>query len=101
MAGVPGDWTFLSNHAHVLLAAAAHPDARTDELAATVGITRRATLSILKDLEEAGYLTRTRVGRRTHYTITPNRPFRHPTAAHRHVDELLAIFGAEPSRNRS
>jgi len=94
---VARDWTFLSNHAHVLLAAATRPDALTDELATTVGITRRATLSILKDLEEAGYLTRTRVGRRTRYAITPHRPFRHPTAAHREVDELLDIFLPRPS----
>jgi DNA-binding IclR family transcriptional regulator len=85
-------WTFLTNHGHVLLAVAADPDARVEEIAAAVGISTRATLGILRDLEEAGYLTRSRRGRRTHYDLRPHRPFRHPSAAHREVDELLAIF---------
>lgn len=85
-------WTFLTNHGHVLLAVAADPDARVEEIAAQVGISSRATLAILRDLEEAGYLTRTRHGRRTHYEVRPHRPFRHPAAADHEVDELIAIF---------
>ncbi len=85
-------WTFLTNHGHVLLAVAADPDARVEEIAARVGITSRAVLAILRDLEEAGYVTRSRRGRRTHYEVRPHRPFRHPSTAHREVDDLLAIF---------
>jgi DNA-binding IclR family transcriptional regulator len=85
-------WTFLTNHGHVLLAVAADPDSRVEHIAARVGITQRATLGILRDLEEEGYLVRSRRGRRTHYAVQPHRPFRHPSAAHREVDELLAIF---------
>jgi hypothetical protein len=85
-------WTFLTNHGHVLLAVASTPDARVQDVAATVGITPRATLHILQDLEDAGYIHRTRVGRRNHYTLHRDRPFRHPTTAHHNVDELLTIF---------
>lgn len=85
-------WTFLTNHGHVLLAVAADPDARVADVAARVGISTRATLGILADLEEAGYVTRARRGRRTHYEVQPHRPFRHPAAAHRDVDGLLALF---------
>jgi len=85
-------WTFLTHHAHVLLAVARSPDARVHELATEVGVSERAVLSLLADLEEAGYLERTRVGRRTHYTVHPHRPFRHPATAAHEVDELLAIF---------
>ncbi len=85
-------WTFLTNHGHVLLAVAADPDVRVEEIAARVGITSRAVLVILRDLEEAGYVTRSRRGRRTHYEVRPHRPFRHPSTAHREVDDLLAIF---------
>ena len=85
-------WTFLTNHGHVLLAVAADPDARVEEVAARVGITARATLGILRDLEDAGYLVRTRSGRRTHYELLPHRPFRHPSTAAHEIDELLAIF---------
>ena len=85
-------WTFLTNHGHVLLAVATDADARVEEVAARVGITSRAVLAILRDLEDAGYLTRTRRGRRTHYEVVPHRPFRNPSEADREVDELLAVF---------
>ncbi len=85
-------WTFLTNHGHVLLAVAADPDARVAEIAARVGISTRATLGILRDLADGGYLTRSRRGRRTHYEVQSHRPFRHPSTAHREVDELLAVF---------
>ncbi|MFC8923632.1 helix-turn-helix transcriptional regulator [Cellulosimicrobium sp. NPDC057127] len=93
---VPPAWTFLTNHAHVLLAVAGEPDVRVADVAATVGISERAALSILRDLEDAGYLRRERVGRRTHYTVLEHRPFRHPQTRERDVDELLAIFAARP-----
>jgi DNA-binding MarR family transcriptional regulator len=85
-------WTFLTNHGHVLLAVAADPDSRVEDVARRVGISTRAALSILRDLEAEGYLVRSRRGRRTHYEVLPHRPFRHPSAAHREVDELLAVF---------
>jgi DNA-binding MarR family transcriptional regulator len=85
-------WTFLTNHGHVLLAVAADPDSRVEEVASRVGISPRAVLAILRDLEEAGYLTRSRRGRRSHYDVVPHRPFRHPREADREVDELLAVF---------
>ncbi|TKJ28855.1 winged helix-turn-helix domain-containing protein [Blastococcus sp. CCUG 61487] len=90
-AGRP-TWTFLTNHGHVLLAVAADGDARVEEIATTVGISTRAALSILRDLDDAGYLTRTRIGRRTHYELRPHQHFRHPATADHEVDELLAIF---------
>lgn len=85
-------WTFLTNHGHVLLAVATGPDRRVGDIAAEAGITTRATLTILNDLENAGYLGRTRIGRRTHYTLDPRRHFRHHLTADHEVGELLAIF---------
>ncbi len=89
-------WTFLTNHGHVLLAVAADPDQRINDIAATVGITPRATLAILKDLENTGYLHRRKIGRRSHYTIDAQQHFRHPSTAAREVGELLAIFTPNP-----
>jgi DNA-binding MarR family transcriptional regulator len=85
-------WTFLTNHGHVLLAVALNPDIRVKDVALTVGITTRHALLILRDLEDAGYVHRQRVGRVTHYTVHSGRPFRHPTAAAHQVAELIAIF---------
>jgi hypothetical protein len=94
-------WTLLTNHGHVLLAVAGSPDARVTEIAAQVGITVRATLAILKDLEAAGFLTRQRVGRRSHYTVDRHQHFRHPATAAHEVAELLAIFAPDaPPRAR-
>ncbi|MFF5259711.1 helix-turn-helix transcriptional regulator [Actinomadura viridis] len=85
-------WTFLTNHAHVLLALARDPAARLRDVAASVGITERATQAIVADLEKDGYLHRTRVGRRNHYTINSDGPFRHPNEADRRIGDLLALF---------
>jgi hypothetical protein len=85
-------WTFLTNHGHVLLSVARDPDIRVSDIAARVGITTRAALQILKDLESAGYLQRARVGRRTHYTIRPHQHFRHPATAAQEVDGLIRLF---------
>ncbi|GII82273.1 hypothetical protein Ssi03_02630 [Sphaerisporangium siamense] len=87
-------WTFLTNHARVLVEIARSPDARLRDIAAGIGITERAAQAIVTDLEEAGYLTRTRVGRRNHYSVDPSRPFRHPAEADHRVAGLLAMFAS-------
>ncbi|WP_092627089.1 helix-turn-helix transcriptional regulator [Actinopolyspora mzabensis] len=84
----PG-WTFLTNHGHVLLCLAAEGDLTIRQLAHRVGITERATQSIISDLIDGGYLTRTRVGRRNTYTVNPNGPLRHPLEAHHNVGTLI------------
>ena len=85
----PRSWTFLTNHAHVLLCLAAEPDARIRDVATRVGITERAALRIVRDLEEGGYLARDRVGRRTHYRLRLDRPMRHPVERSRSVRVLV------------
>ncbi|GAA0505367.1 ArsR family transcriptional regulator [Paractinoplanes deccanensis] len=89
-------WTFLTNHAHVLLAIARDPGARLREIAETVGITERAAQAIVADLEDAGYLEHTRVGRRNRYTVNPRGHFRHPAEADRRIGDLLALFTDAP-----
>lgn len=85
-------WTFLTNHARVLVCIARTPEARMRDIADTIDITERATQNIIGDLEEAGYLTRTRVGRRNAYTINPDLPFRHPAEADHDVHALIMLF---------
>lgn len=94
------DWTLLSNHGHVLVAIARDPDARVIDLAAAVGITPRATLAILRDLESAGYLTRNRVGRRTEYRIDTHQHFRHPANADHEIGELLRVLSERSPRGQ-
>ncbi|GAA4151009.1 helix-turn-helix domain-containing protein [Actinomadura keratinilytica] len=84
--------TFLTDHARVLIHIARNPQARIRDIAAGIGITERATQLIINDLEEAGYLTRARVGRRNTYTINPDRPFRHPAEGDHHINALITLF---------
>jgi DNA-binding transcriptional ArsR family regulator len=84
-------WTFLTNHAHVLIALARNPDARVRDLADAVAITERAVQQILTDLEDAGALTREREGRRNRYSIDDSVPLRHPNESGGHVRDLLAL----------
>ena len=88
----PPAWTFLSNHAHVLLLLARDPEIRLRDVAELVGITERAVQRIVADLEEGHYIERERNGRRNRYRIHSNLPLRHPVEAHRDVGSLLALI---------
>lgn len=90
-------WTFLTNHAHVLLCISRDPSTRLRDVAAAVGITERAAQRIVGELEEAGYLERRREGRRNVYELREDRPLRHPLEEEHAVGELLAVLGAGES----
>jgi len=83
-------WTFLTNHTHVLLCVAQQPDIRLSEIAALVGIGERAVHRIVHELETAGYLRVSKVGRRNVYDIDLDRPLRHPLESHRHIRSVLS-----------
>jgi DNA-binding MarR family transcriptional regulator len=85
-------WTFLSNHGHLLVHLSRQPDAKIKEMAEAIGITERRTQSILADLEDSGYVTITRTGRRNTYQVNAKKKFRHPAEADKSVSELLRIF---------
>lgn len=93
----PG-WTFFTNHGHVLVCLAADPTIRTRDIAAQVGITERAAQGIISDLVDAGFVTRTKEGRRNRYEVHPDRPLRHPLEAEHTVGELLVTLGKLPRR---
>jgi len=72
-----GSWTLLTGHGHVLVEIARNPDARIRDISVVAGITERTAQAIVADLEAAGYLTRTRTGRRVRYTVNRDSPFRY------------------------
>jgi DNA-binding IclR family transcriptional regulator len=96
-------WTFLTNHAHVLVCIAADPNIRGRDIAVRVGITERAVQTIVSDLVDEGYLTRTREGRRNRYGLNPDMPLRHELEQHHSAGDLLAALGrlGEPSDTES
>ncbi len=93
-------WTFLTNHAHVLMCIARDPETRLRDVATDVGITERAAQRIVGELEDAGYLVRRREGRRNVYELRADRPLRHPLDHEHDVGELLKVLG-KPRGSRS
>ncbi len=87
-----GSWTFLSNHAHVLVCLARDPTSRLRDVAQLVGITERAAHRIVTELEQAGIVLRTREGRRNRYQINPEAALRHPLENQRTVGGLLELL---------
>ncbi len=84
-----GGWRFVTNHMHVLAYIAAQPGARLRDIAAAVDITERTAGQIVKELDRAGYLSKTRVGRRNRYEVHSELPLRHPLHRHHTVGELI------------
>jgi hypothetical protein len=89
------NWHFLTSHSQVLLCLSRDPDVRLRDVAATVGITERATQRIVSDLVEAGYVTRTRIGRRNRYAVNTDVPMRHPAQDGHEIGELLDLLRRE------
>lgn len=95
-------WTFLTNHAQVLLCIANDPDIRLRDVADTVGITERAAQRIVVDLAEAEFLKRERRGRRNRYRINEKTEMRHPAQQGHEIGELLTLLRqVRSSRDRA
>jgi biotin operon repressor len=91
-----GDWTFFSNHGHVLVCLARDNDIRLRDVAAEVGITERAVQKIVRDLQDAGFLTVSKQGRCNRYQINRRRSLRHSIESHCTVGKLLALVARSP-----
>jgi DNA-binding MarR family transcriptional regulator len=95
--GVAG-WTFLTNHARVLLCVAHDPGVRLRDIAASLDITERGAFGIITDLVEAGYVVKEKDGRRNRYHIQAHLPLPEPTSRERTIGEVLALLaGAVPA----
>jgi DNA-binding IclR family transcriptional regulator len=95
------DWTFLTNHAHVMVCLRRDPSARLRDVADAIGITERAAQRIVAELEADGYLTRAREGRRNRYTLHEGLPLRHRLEGGSRIGgllDLLADGGPPPGR---
>ncbi len=86
----PKEWTFFSNHTHVLYCLAKEPDRPLRLVAQQIGITERAVQLIVHDLEEAGVLRRRREGRQNRYELDFSVALRHPIEKHVTIGEVLA-----------
>ena len=85
-------WTFMTNHGHVVVLLSRHPSLVLREVALRVGITERAVQRIIADLEDGGFIERQKIGRQNHYRIRADQPLRHPNVSHHTIGELLALL---------
>ena len=98
MAHRISDWTFLTNHAHVLFCLAQDPGIRLRDVADRVGITERAVQRIVTELEIGAYITRQRNGRRNSYTVHKQQFLRYPIEVHCRVADLLGLIPSSDAR---
>ena len=105
------EWSFLTNHARVLLCIARDPGVRLRDIATTLGITERTAYGVVAELTEAGYVIKERDGRRNRYEIQHHLPLAEPTSEERTIGEVLELLGgralapdarprAKPARRR-
>jgi hypothetical protein len=85
-------WTFLTNHARVLLCISRDPGIRLRDIADRVGVTERSAYSIVQDLAEAGYIVKKKDGRRNRYRVEADLPLPEPSSQERTVGEVLALL---------
>jgi len=95
-----GDWTFFSNYGHVLVCLARNREARLRDVALEVGITERAVQKIVRDLQNAGFVTVSKQGRCNRYRINKRKTLRHGLESHCTVGKLLALV-AKPVRAKA
>jgi DNA-binding MarR family transcriptional regulator len=93
----PRGWTFITNHAQVLLVVAQRPDVRVREIAAAACITERYAYQMLRDLEDAGYVERRRDGRCNRYRVHPDLALGDPIVERHALRELLRLVEADES----
>jgi DNA-binding MarR family transcriptional regulator len=85
-------WTFFTNHAHVMVCIARNGDRPLREIALDIGITERAVQRIIADLEEGGYLKRTKNGRRNNYSLILDKELRHALEADHSIGDVLRVL---------
>jgi len=91
-------WTFLTNHARVLLCIAHDPGVRLRDIAASLGVTERSAYGIVTDLAEAGYVVKQKTGRRNRYQIQAHLPLPEPSSQERTVGDVLALLAGTGAR---
>jgi DNA-binding Lrp family transcriptional regulator len=95
------EWLFLTNQARVLLYISQNPASTARRIAQAVGITERATQRLIRDLDEAGYITRKRVGRHNEYVVHRDRPVSGEVLGDVPVSALLDCLICDPQSSRT
>ena len=97
---VVAEWSFLTNHARVLMCIDHDPGIRLRDIASTLGITERTAYGIVTDLTEGGYVVKEKDGRRNRYQIQAHVPLREPITRERTIGEVLDVLLGTSRRRR-
>jgi hypothetical protein len=92
MIAAMGEWSFLTNHARVLLCIAHDPGVRLRDIADVLGITERSVYGIVTDLAGGGYVVKEKDGRRNHYQVQTDLPLPEPISGERTIGEVLGLL---------
>ena len=95
------EWSFLTNHARVLVCIAHDPGVRLRDIATTLGITERSAYSIVTDLTAGGYVVKDKDGRRNRYQIQSHLPLREAITQERTIGEVLDVLVESKIRRRT
>ena len=95
------EWSFLTNHARVLLCIADDPGVRLRDIGTALDITERSAYAIVSDLTEAGYVLKERDGRRNRYVVQHHLPLPETTVRERTVGEVVELLIGRKSRTRA
>ena len=95
------EWSFLTNHARVLVCIAHDPGVRLRDIAATLGITERTAYGIVTDLTEAGYVVKNKDGRRNRYEIQAHLPMREAVSRERTIGQVLELLVETNTRRQA
>lgn len=91
-------WSFLTNHARVLLVIDSNPDVRLRDIASTVGISERRAHDIVADLADSGHLAKQRDGRRNTYEVQHHHPLEDDLTDQRAIGDILALLTGSRGR---
>ena len=91
------EWSFLTNHARVLVCIAHDPGVRLRDIASMVGITERSAYGIVTELAAAGYVVKERDGRRNRYHVQSHLPLREVIGRQRTIGEMLDLLHDRPA----
>ena len=97
---IDNHWYLVSSHGSILFYVAVYPDCTIKEIAEAMSLTRRTVWGVIGDLRRAGMLRVRKEGRRHHYTVNLDAPFRHPVLDGFSIRVVLGELTARASRGR-
>jgi len=89
------NWRFVTNHARVLVCLAHDRDARLRDVGDVLDVTERRVFDIVNELVAAGFVTRTKTGRRNKYAVQVDAVWTEADGNRRTIGDLVSFLGGD------